>query len=130
MPVANCKRCGRIYNRVRRDICSACIKEEDEIYLLVREFLRQHPDASMGDVLDNTGVELETLVEMIQDGRLIISNNPNLLYSCERCGNDTQSGRYCVQCTKELVTGFEAAATQLSNKKSEPKPEKRGYFSK
>lgn len=113
MPIANCKRCQRIFNKTRRDICPACIAEEDEAFQIVRAYLKEHKDATMAEVTEETEIELELIVSLIQDGRLILRDNPNLTYPCARCGQPTQAGRYCADCTKELTQELNVARTQV-----------------
>jgi flagellar operon protein (TIGR03826 family) len=129
MAIANCKRCGRIYNRIRRDICPACIAEEDEIFIKVRDFLREHKNAYMDEVIEGTDVETETLIQMIQDGRVILADNPNMGYACERCGGMTRSGRLCAKCSTELARSLAHASADLKKKSAEQK-HKGGYYSK
>lgn len=129
MPIANCKRCGRIYNRVRRDICPNCIEEEDQLYLKVREFLRENRDASLEEVVKATEIPMQTLIQMIQDGRIMLRDNPNMAYPCERCGSLTQSGRYCMKCTKEIANSLSQAGTQMRDKLIADKKAGRGYYS-
>ncbi|GMA51297.1 hypothetical protein GCM10025857_26540 [Alicyclobacillus contaminans] len=128
MTIAYCKRCGRIFNQVRRNICPACVAEEDKMFEIVKTYLRQNKDATMMQVTEETGVPTEFIVDMIRDGRLILRDNPNLTYPCERCGQPTQAGRYCAACTKELSESLSAASAQLKQKQH-PQPG-RGYYSK
>ncbi len=127
MAIANCKRCGRIYNRVRRDICPSCIEEEDKIFLKVRDFLREHKNAYMEDVIQGTEVDMDTLIQMIQDGRVILTDNPNMGYACERCGGMTRSGRFCPKCSKELANSLNAASAEMKSKAAE-KRRNGGYY--
>lgn len=119
MPIANCKRCGRIYNKVGREICPACTHEQDEVFHKVRDYLKQHNNASMSDVVRDLGVDLEDVVELIQDGRLILRDNPNMGYPCERCGGQTRAGRFCAKCASELAAELETARTGLLQNKQE-----------
>ncbi|CAM3951995.1 TIGR03826 family flagellar region protein [Alicyclobacillus pomorum] len=121
MPIANCKRCGRIFSQVRRNICPACIAEEDQACETVRAYLRKNRDATMTQVTEDTGVATEFIIDLIRDGRLILRNNPNLNYPCERCGNPTQAGRYCASCTKELSASLAAASAKLRIKMQQEK---------
>lgn len=130
MTIANCKRCDRMYNRVRRDICLNCIADEDKAFQAVRTYLREHRNASMANVVENTGVELDLVVDMIRDGRIILRDNPNLTYECERCGKSTQSGRYCTNCTQELAANLSGAAAELRKQRDMEQQGKSGYFSK
>ena len=104
MPIATCKRCGRIFNRVRRDICPACIIEEDGWFMAIKTYLHNQNDASLEEVAEATGVQPEYVADMIRDGRLLVRDHPNLAYPCERCKKPTQSGRYCASCSKEIAS--------------------------
>lgn len=130
MPIANCKRCGRIYNRIRRDICSDCIVQEDRAFHIIRDYLREHRDAALAEVALETSVDAELIIDMIRDGRLILRDNPNLFYECERCGNPTQVGRYCANCTKELSASLTHAAEDIRSKLQQSDRSTGGYFSK
>lgn len=129
MPIANCKRCQRIFNKTRRDICHECIAEEEVAFQTVRAYLKEHKDATMAEVTESTEVDLEIIIALIQDGRLILRDNPNLNYPCARCGNPTQAGRYCAACTKELTHELNVARTQLqkTNQDNSGRP---GFFTK
>lgn len=130
MAIANCKRCGKIYNRVRRDICPACIVEEDQAFALVRAYLHDHRDATMEEVVEATDVSTELIISMIRDGRLILRDNPNLMYACENCGRPTQVGRFCSDCTRDLSSALQKAGDGLRNRLSEKKENQGGYFSR
>lgn len=97
----------------------------------VRKYLRHHRDASMVEVSEETGVDVDMIIDMIRDGRLIIRDNPNLSYGCERCGSPTQAGRYCAQCTKELSNNLLSASSALKQKADVEKNDKSGgYYSR
>ncbi len=104
MAIAHCKRCGKIYNRVRRDICSACIVEEDRAFAAVRLYLHDHRDTTMEELVERTGTDESLIVSLIREGRLILRDNPNLTYACARCGRPTQVGRFCARCTQEMAS--------------------------
>jgi flagellar operon protein (TIGR03826 family) len=129
VPIANCRRCGRIFNQVRRNICPACVAEEDKAFEVVRAYLRQHRDATMAEVTDATEVPVDMIIDMIRDGRLILRDNPNMNYPCERCGKPTQAGRYCAACSKELSASLAAASAELRQKAKADK-ESKGYYSR
>jgi len=129
--ISNCKSCGRIFNRVRRDICLECIAEEDRAYLSVREYIRNHRDADMAEIVEKTGVGTETIIQLIQDGRLILVDNPNIHYGCARCGEPTQSGKYCSSCAQTLVNALSTASEEIRNKLTDAKKKDGGgYYSR
>ncbi|QSO48137.1 TIGR03826 family flagellar region protein [Alicyclobacillus mengziensis] len=129
MPIANCKRCQRIFNKTRRDICPDCIAEEDAAFVAVRAYLREHKDATMAQVTEDTEVEIGIIISLIQDGRLILRDNPNLTYPCARCGAPTQAGRYCADCAKELTHELSVARTRLQ-KDGQGDAKRIGFYSK
>ncbi|RIV18811.1 hypothetical protein D2Q93_13705 [Alicyclobacillaceae bacterium I2511] len=116
VPIANCKRCNRIFNKGRRELCPQCIAEEDAAFRVVKAYLKDHRDATLAEVTDATEVDVELLVAMIRNGRLLLRDNPNLTYPCERCGQPTHAGHYCPQCAAELVTALSGAQEELARK--------------
>lgn len=130
MAIVNCKRCGRIFNRIRRDICANCIAEEDSAFAAVRAYLKDHPNATMADVVEATDVELELIVSMIRDGRLMLHDNPNMSYECQRCGGPTQSGRFCARCTEELAHTLAKATSEIKKQIKDSGDEGPKYYSK
>lgn len=83
----------------------------------------------MGEVTEETEVEFEVIVGLIQDGRLILRDNPNFNYPCARCGEPTQAGRYCADCTKELTQELTVARTQIQ-KNAQDSVKSSGFFTK
>lgn len=126
MAIVNCKRCGRIYNKVRRDICQACMAQEDEWFAKVKAYLHDHPGAMLPQISEATEIDATYIIDMIRNGRLMLSDYPNLFYECERCGNPTKSGRFCASCSKELTEGLSRAGQSAVGKKTDPK----GYYSR
>lgn len=129
MPISNCRRCGRIFNQVRREICPACILEEEKWFTIVKAYLRDHRDASLAQVSEATAVEAVYIVDMIRNGRLMLRDNPNIQYECERCGEPTQSGRYCGACTKILADELSQASGHVKLRK-DAESQGKGYFSR
>lgn len=131
MPIAYCKRCERIFNKGKRDICPACVQAQENSFTLVRGYLKEHHDATMYEVSEETGVPVADIIYLIRDGRLMLRDNPNLTYPCERCGGPTQAGRYCGSCAEELTGALNSAKSTLEEKaRQHPKEKQAGYFHK
>lgn len=118
-----------MYNRTSRAICQDCIAEEEEAFQLVRAYLKDHRDASLHQVVAETGVDEDLILEMIYQGRLYLGDNPNLQYPCERCGSPAGSGRYCNSCASQMGEAFASAQQELRTRHTMEK-NRRGYFSK
>ncbi len=67
MAVANCKRCGQMFHRTNRAICPDCVAEEDEAFQIVRAYLKQHREANMQQLVDETGVDEEFIIDMLHE---------------------------------------------------------------
>ncbi|ACV59571.1 hypothetical protein Aaci_2567 [Alicyclobacillus acidocaldarius subsp. acidocaldarius DSM 446] len=133
MAIANCRRCGKLFNRVGRDICPECIKDEDEKLATIRAYLRQHPLANIYEVANGTDVSYDEIVQFIRDGRLLLRNNPNMVYPCERCGTPTQSGRLCANCAKEMARQVQNDSRQEAGRNQGPSHDaqrEKGFYSR
>jgi flagellar operon protein (TIGR03826 family) len=124
MGLANCRNCGRLFNQVARDICPLCIREEEEQFLRVRDYLKENRYASTYEVSEATEVPLDTIIRFIREGRLTIVDTPNLTYPCERCHKLISKGRFCPKCAVELQKELESAKESVQA----PETRKRGRY--
>lgn len=125
MALANCERCGQLFNRVTRNICPNCIREEEKLFDDVKDYIRTHEAATVSEVADATQVSEERVLHYLREGRLELSGT--LTYACESCGKPIRSGRFCSECKQELGSDMSDAARalkqQLTSKNS------MGYYS-
>lgn len=129
MALANCKRCGRLYNKINNlvDACSSCSKEDDEKFFKVRDYLHEQRRATMYEVSDATGVEVSLIIRFIREGRITPVDNPNLTYACDSCGTQIQADRYCKPCKDKLQKGLNSTKEAL---KQPERTSKHDYFHK
>ncbi|EJY54915.1 hypothetical protein URH17368_2393 [Alicyclobacillus hesperidum URH17-3-68] len=97
--------------------------------LEIRQYLKKHPQANIYEVADGTAATYEEIVAFLRDGRLILRDNPNMAYPCERCGTLTQSGRLCANCTQALAKELGQAAAAIQKEESQGKRGK-GFLSR
>ena len=117
MGLQNCKKCGRLFNRTINDNCQVCVKEEEEAFFTVRDYLRENKRASANEVADGTGIELSLIVKFIREGRLSTVDNPMLSYPCDACEEPITNGRYCKPCKEKLSKGLQTSKDQLLESK-------------
>jgi len=99
----NCPRCGKIFVYTSIMLCPDCRREDDEDYNKVRDYLYEHPKATIDRVSNETGVSTKKIIRFLREGRLMLSkDNINIILRCERCDKPIRSGRYCDECAKEL----------------------------
>lgn len=100
MSLSNCPRCKRVFNKLAGvTICDACRQQEEEDFELCYQFLRKHPNATIHEVSEETGVEVSRIMEFYRTGRLISGDAG---YPCEKCGGPTHRGVYCDKCVAAM----------------------------
>ncbi|MDK2896848.1 MAG: hypothetical protein PWP04_968 [Candidatus Atribacteria bacterium] len=107
MSLAKCRRCGRLFNQViDKNICPSCLEKEEEEFQRVKDFFLHHPQASIVEAAQETGVEKKFILQFVREGRLRIANmeeGGEPLFRCERCGKPIPEGRYCEECRKKIA---------------------------
>jgi flagellar operon protein (TIGR03826 family) len=114
MGLANCKRCGRLYNQTAiHDVCPECVKEEERMFFIVRDYLKENRRATINEVHEATEVPLTTIMKFLRDGRLSTLDNPNLKFPCDSCGEPISEGRYCRSCKERLQKSLTQTKSEL-----------------
>lgn len=101
----NCPECGKLFAYQGKNLCRKCQEKEEDEYLIVRRYVRDHPGATVFEVADATGIEEEKILGFLREGRLMSRGFVGSL-ECERCGRKIAGGRYCDQCLYELDNQF------------------------
>lgn len=109
--IANCKRCESLFNKVLHDICPNCLQEDQERFEQVRDYLKDNRYAKLVDIVRDTHVLIEEITDMIEQGKLVLVDFPNLTIECQGCGLPTQDGAYCSTCKSEMIMAL-ADATE------------------
>jgi len=118
MEVKNCRKCGRMFNYMGgQQVCQACKQAAEAKFQEVKEYVREHKTASIPQICEDCGVENKQVQQWIREERLIFADDSPVKISCERCGCQISSGRFCDKCKKEAAGNFE----NLINS-SRPKP--------
>lgn len=106
MDLSNCPECGEIYIKSKfRDVCEKCWKSEEAAYDTVYKFMRKRENraATMLQVVEATGVSEALILKFIKNGKLQITQFPNLGYPCDKCGKIIRTGKLCEDCASELL---------------------------
>jgi len=130
LSLANCRRCGKLFNKTRHDVCPDCIHEEENKIAEIRDYLRVHPLANIYEVSQGTSATYEEIVDLIRRGKLMLRQYPNMTYPCERCGAPTQSGRFCMNCAQELSAEIQMDKRKYSTNKPYKENHNRGFYSR
>lgn len=124
MNVRNCRKCGRIYNFVPGHyICPVCEAQREEDFQRTKEYVRDHPNCSVNEVVEECHVEMQQIQQWLREERLQLADTSGIMLTCEKCGEPIQSGRYCEKCKRTMTDELGAAAR--SYVKVEPSPAKK-----
>lgn len=102
MDMRNCRRCGKLFAYVNTPICPNCVKQDEDDFKRVKEYIYDHPKCSMAEVAQETQVSIKKITKFLRDGRLEIVEGMNFILECESCGAPIKTGRFCPKCTSDL----------------------------
>jgi flagellar operon protein (TIGR03826 family) len=123
MDLRNCPQCGKLFAYTGSNkLCPVCRQTEEDDYKKVRDYLWDHPGATIEMVHEETGVERELIIKFIKEERLIAEGiTIDFELECERCGTPIKQGRFCKKCQAELVKGFKEGTSKKSQKSNRKK---------
>jgi len=124
MDIRNCPHCGKLFAfNGKSKLCPVCCNSEEDDFLKVKDFLWDHPNASIEEVHVATDVERDLIIKFVRDGRLLAEGiDFEFMVECERCGQPIISGRFCAKCQQDLIDGF---SSSKSNKQKDDKNDKK-----
>lgn len=127
--VANCPRCGKLFNRGIKDVCPSCVQEVEKQYEKCYRYLRENRKASLQELSDATEVPIRQITKFIREGRISMADNPNLGYPCESCGSPIREGVVCESCRGKLSRDFAnvSHAEELERRKEEERRKAASY---
>ena len=119
MSLANCSRCGQMFQRTGSSrVCFNCKDEEEAVYRAVRDFLEANPGSDIPAVAKGTNLDEAVVLRLLQSGRLVTLGDlaSGMQIECERCGQPTSSGRYCGPCVDLLGQAFKNSQEALAER--------------
>lgn len=82
-------------------LCSRCNENVDDDFIIVREYIYDNPSSSLKDISDGTGVETESILKWIREGKIVLASSSSIGF-CEKCNEPTNGERFCPKCASEL----------------------------
>ncbi|WNQ12589.1 hypothetical protein MJA45_06045 [Paenibacillus aurantius] len=64
MALSNCKQCGKLFLRQKSAYCRDCQAANDEYYFELRRYIKAHPNSTMLEIHEKTGIPLAKLLEL------------------------------------------------------------------
>lgn len=103
-----CQRCKRLfpYSGFGHIYCSRCKEADERDFEKVKDYLYDHPGATMLEVEEGTGVIMKHITTYLREGRLEIPQNSPIFIKCEMCKGDIRYGRVCPACADRLTSAM------------------------
>ena len=101
MALANCSRCGALFNKISTDYCKNCYEEEEKLLRKTQEFLRKNRNAALFEVVDAVEVEQWMIEKWVVEKRITINSPEEVIgkYFCSSCGREVKAGQtLCKTC--------------------------------
>ena len=111
MKLANCKKCGKLYKKILRDICDVCAAIERHELILIFRYIRENPDQDLTlmQISQDTDISMEHLEEYYFSGQLA-NAGARLFASCKLCSASinslTRKGYFCSRCSEKIQEEF------------------------
>ncbi|MDQ0116549.1 TIGR03826 family flagellar region protein [Paenibacillus harenae] len=116
MNLDNCPRCGKLFAKGIREVCTVCTRDIDKEYELCANYLREYKGAIITELSDETGVSIKQITKFIREGRISMVNAPNMSYPCESCGTLIREGHLCDNCRNRLTNAAQEMKGNLAKK--------------
>jgi flagellar operon protein (TIGR03826 family) len=127
----NCPKCGKLFVKGVRDVCSNCYKVEEEEYQAVSGYLRdrQNRKATIYEASEETEVSIKQITKFIRQGRISLEGLPNMGFPCESCGQLINKGTMCTTCRQQLDRDVRQLVSKEEKRQDEEryKPRDVGY---
>ena len=127
MPLSNCTRCGSVFSRTSKPICSACIRKEEADFEKAVEWLRDNPSLTVHALSKGTGIHKSHILRWIRQKRIIMADASGLV-KCKKCGAPISTGNFCDHCKLELVQDVNEGLKTIRKEQvsEEPIPQRKG----
>lgn len=103
LKVANCPKCGKVYQINVRNLCQSCRREADDELDKCNAYLRDNRKASTEALSEATGVSVHHIHAFIKDNRLPVSFFSGLTNPCKSCGSPIRQQQMCAPCRIRLI---------------------------
>ena len=121
MDIRQCSRCSKLFSYMGNRQCPACVQMVDKQFVDVRNYLDDHPGASIEDICEECDIEESALLGWLREGRLVLSRGSASHLACQRCGAAIKTGRYCEGCKLKVIDQLEDTAQVIGRRDAESK---------
>lgn len=100
MDLRNCPECGRIFIIKLKNLCPACIEQEEADFKTIKAYLLNNGYANVLEINIETGIPARRILRILHDERLsaFLEKRDIKALQCEHCGAPISNGRFCTKC--------------------------------
>jgi len=121
--LANCPKCGQLFNKTTREICPKCIEAEDKLLSDTQHFLRDNRNAGRHQImLEVEGVTSDLLDKWVESKRINLVTAEDLVEQQEKANKQKML-------LNKIMSGKKQAASETKEDETEKK-ERRGMHFK
>lgn len=125
MNIVQCRMCNKPFQSLGGRICPACLDSIDKDFVVVRDYIYEHPGAHIDDVSEETEVAKAVILHLLKEGRLQLDNpDSGGILLCEVCKKPISSGRMCDDCKGNVASTMQKSITER-NPEAAKSPEKK-----
>lgn len=118
MDIRQCSRCRSLFQYRGNQMCPECVRQVDELFTKVRNYIYDHPNALMVQIINETGADESEIDMWLREGRLILDRNSTPLIKCELCQKPIVSGHYCDDCAVEMKNTIQSGVEMIGREKT------------
>ncbi len=98
MKIKQCTQCRNIFQAYGNEsVCPSCMEKMDQYFVKVRDYLYEHPNAGIVEIVEKTEVEEKHILSFLREERLSLKEPTGALV-CANCGEPIRKGKYCEKC--------------------------------
>lgn len=125
-----CEECGRMFSPDKGEtVCSKCLSNDERDLKNIKEYVRDHPDATVPEISDRIKIGEDKILQFMDDGRLNLDDEEELGH-CSKCGKLIKSGRFCTDCASDMASNLKNAFLESDNLDEAIKKTGRGFHTK
>lgn len=107
--IANCKECGKVYQKQMSNVCPACVKAKNDAIAKIDSYAFKNKDLSVEKIAKNTQLSPDTIKKLISEGK--VNSVKQLKEKCDMCGTEAIVSTSTFLCNN-CVTNIKAAKTK------------------
>lgn len=128
MDIKTCRNCGKIFQFRGSYTCPECVREIDNLFVKVRDFIYRNPRANVETICEETGADSDMILDWLREGRLLASEGSVPLLKCAKCDAPITTGQLCAKCANNLMSDVSNVSKSMTDeiKRQAEASERRG----